>query len=209
MKKTTTIAGSLALIAGVASADFETDFGVATDGAGALAVEFNFDSIELISEFVEGGGSDGSFTGFFSEEPGFANFEEDEEDEGLFVVPDGTVVAFELVSADPAFVVYDPFFDAPVPAGSSFVLGTVNVDAAGAVTGFDDHPFWTIDVNDAGFDDDIFDYDVTFRLVDVRDDGITPLTATENITVTFSRIPTPGTAAVLGLAGLATARRRR
>lgn len=193
-----------------ASADFATDFGVAWDGAGQLQVEFNFGSIEPISQFTTGGGANGNFTGWFSDEPGFANFEVDEADEGLFVVPDGTVVAFELVSASPAFTVYDLTFDNIVAPGSNVELGAVLRDAQGNVTqGFDDHPWWTIDTTSQDYDENVFSYDLTFRLIDIRDDGVTPLAATDDITVTFTRVPTPGTAALLGLAGLASTRRRR
>lgn len=203
----------IALAAGAAataSADFETDFGVAWDGQGQLAVEFNFGSIEVISNFVTDGGANGDFTGWFSDEPGFANFEEDEPDEDLFVVPDGTVVGFELISADPAFTVYDLTFDNVVAPGTNIELGDVQRDTNGdVISGFDDHPWWTIDVNSPGYDENVFSYDMTFRLVDLRNDGVAPLAPTDNITVTFTRIPTPGTAALLGLAGLAGARRRR
>lgn len=196
--------------AATASADFATDFGVAWDGTGQLAVEFNFGSIEPISNFATNGGANGDFNGWFSDEPGFANFEEDEPDEGLFVVPDGTVVGFELISASPAFTVYDLTFDNVVAPGTSIELGSVQRDGMGnVISGFDDHPWWTVDVDSPGYDENVFSYDLTFRLVDLRSDGVTPLAPTDDITVTFTRIPTPGTAALLGLAGLAGARRRR
>lgn len=197
--------------AATASADFATDFGVAWDGQGQLAVEFNFDSIEPISNFVTGGGANGTFTGWFSDAPGFANFEEDEADEGLFVVPDGTVVGFELISASPAFTVYDLTFDNVVAPGTNIELGSVQRDTltGDVVSGFDDHPWWTVDVTDPAFDANVFSYDLTFRLIDLRSDGVTPLAATDDITVTFTLIPAPGAAAALGLAGLAGLRRRR
>lgn len=198
-----------ALLASAAQADFATDFGIAWDGVSNLAVEFNFDSIEPISNFIENGGSNGNFTGFFSDEPGFANFDEDEADEGLFIVPDGTVVAFRLLAADAAFGVFDPFFDTRLAVGDSFELGSVSRDGSGAVTsGFDDHPWWTIDTNDAGFDANIFSYDVTFELFDARNDGLA-IGSTGPITVTFTRVPAPSTAGLLTIAGLAATRRRR
>ncbi|MEO1583822.1 MAG: hypothetical protein AAFR96_04520 [Planctomycetota bacterium] len=213
----------IALAAGAAataSADFATDFGVASNGAGQLAVEFNFNAIEPIANFAAngvavGGPFDGlpvagGFSGFFSDEPGFANFEEDEADEGLFVVPDGTVVAFELISASPAFTVYDLTFDNVVNPGENIELGSVQRDAAGnVISGFDDHPWWTVDTDNPAYDENVFSYDLTFRLIDIRDDGTAGLAPTAPITVTFTRIPTPGTAALLGLAGLGAARRRR
>ncbi|MEL6796803.1 MAG: hypothetical protein AAFO89_08250, partial [Planctomycetota bacterium] len=133
-------------------------------------------------------------------------------DEGLFVVPNGTVVAFELISASPAFTVYDLTFDSIVQPGAAnaIELGAVERDGAGNVTaGFDDHPWWTVDTTSPDFDENILSYDLTFRLIDIRDDGVTPLAPTDDITVTFTRIPTPGTAALLGLGGLVATRRRR
>ncbi len=197
--------------AATASADLESDFGVAWDGVGQLAVEFNFGSVEPIANFATNGGANGDFTGWFSDEPGFANFDTDEPDEGLFVVPDGTVVAFELISASPAFTVYDLTFDNIVAPGTNIELGSVQRDAltGDVISGFDDHPWWTVDVNSPGYDPSVFSYDLTFRLVDLRTDGIAPLAPTDPITVTFTRIPTPGTAALLGLAGLGAMRRRR
>ncbi|MGP1272808.1 MAG: hypothetical protein ACTS22_05700 [Phycisphaerales bacterium] len=205
------LAAAAAALPGTAAADLESDFGVAWDGTGQLKVEFNFASIEPIAGFVTNGGANGDFTGWFSDEPGFANFEVDEPDEGLFVVPDGTVVGFELLSVQAPFRVYDPFFDAVVPVGGTFELGSVSRDpGTGAViSGFDDHPWWTVDSTDPAYDENVFDYTITFRLFDARTDGVAPLAATDPITVTFTRIPTPGAAAVLGLAGLASLRRRR
>lgn len=201
---------AFAATAPFAAADFATDFGVASDGMGNLAVEFNFDNIAPISNFIENGGSNGDFTGWFSDEPGFANFEEDEADEGLFIVPDGTVVAFRLLSADPAFAVYDPEFETRLNVGDSFVLGSVSRDAmtGEVISGFDDHPWWTVESDAPGFDPGVFTYTVSFELFDARDDGIAGLNATGPITVEFTRIPAPGTAALLGLAGLASVRRR-
>ncbi|MEO0629729.1 MAG: hypothetical protein AAFY46_03255, partial [Planctomycetota bacterium] len=123
---------------------------------------------------------------------------------------DGTVVAFELISASPAFTVYDLTFDNVVNPGENVELGAVLRDGQGNVTqGFDDHPWWTVDTTSPDFDANILSYDLTFRLIDIRDDGVTPLAPTDDITVTFTRIPTPGTAALLGLAGLGATRRRR
>ncbi|MEM1071250.1 MAG: hypothetical protein AAGB48_02635 [Planctomycetota bacterium] len=204
----TVLIAAAAGLAAPATADFETDFGVAWDGVGQLQVEFNFGSIEPISNFIAGGGLNGDFTGFFSDEPGFANFEEDEPLEDLFVVPDGTVVGFQLVSADAAFVVYDLTFDSIVNPGDTIELGAVLRDGTGAVTlGFDDHPWWTVDTTDPSYDPSVTAYSMTFRLVDLRTDG-NAIAATDDITVSFP-IPAPGSAALLGLAGLAAARRRR
>lgn len=208
-QKTISAAAAVALLAGTASADFETDFGVAWDGQGQLQVEFNFDAVEPIASFITDGGANGDFTGWFSDEPGFANFEEDEPDEGLFVVPDGTVVGFELVSIDPAFRVYDPFFDAALNPSDTFILGDVQRDGGGTViSGFDDHPFWAVDSEDPSFDENVFDYTVSFRLFDARNDG-NAIAPTDVITVQFTRIPSPAGASLLAMAGLAAARRRR
>lgn len=209
IRKISSTAVALVFVAGTALADFETDFGVAWDGQGQLQVEFNFDSIEPIASFITDGGANGDFTGWFSDEPGFANFDEDEPDEGLFVVPDGTVVGFELVAIDPAFRVYDPFFDAALNPSDTFILGDVQRDSAGMViSGFDDHPFWAVDSEDPSFDENVFDYSVSFRLFDARNGG-NAIAPTEVITVQFTRIPSPAGASLLAMAGLAAARRRR
>lgn len=210
MRKQSSIAAmAIAASVGTASADFETDFGVAWDGAGQLAVEFNFDSIEPLSSFINSGGANADFTGWFGDAPGFASFETDEPDEGLFVVPSGTVVGFELIDADPAFRVYDPFFDAPLAPGGTFIIGSVQRDGSGAViSGFDDHPFWAVDTLSPDFDVNIFTYSVSFRLFDARTDGFA-IAPTDVITARFSRIPSPASAASFGLAGLAIGRRRR
>ncbi|MEM1330592.1 MAG: hypothetical protein AAGG07_08535 [Planctomycetota bacterium] len=192
---TTTLA--VAAFAGSALADFETDFGVGRTMDGNLIVEFNFDNIEEIQESPDLM----AFDGFFSDEPGFAGFDFDEPDEGIFALEAGAQIQFELVSADAGFRVYDPTFSTVLNPGDTF-----NFDAVTSTSTFDDHPWWTIERSDPGFDESIFSYDVTFRLLDV---GSTGYGATDNITVTFTRVPTPASAAVLGLAGLAATRRRR
>lgn len=180
------------------------DFVVATDGMGNLAYEGG-ELDEPISNFIENG--PGLFNGYFSNEPGFTNLDEDELDEGLFIVPDGTVIGFRLLSVDPAFAVYNPSFDTRLNNGDSFILGTVLRNPDGSIiSGFDDHPWWTVETDSPDFDANILSYNMSFELFDARADG-NALASTGPINVTFSRVPAPATLSVLGLA--AFARRRR
>ncbi|MEM9066413.1 MAG: hypothetical protein AAGB51_13090 [Planctomycetota bacterium] len=175
-----------------AFADFATDFGVGVSSGGQLVVEFNFASVEPIPEATAPG-----FNGWVSDEPGFANFEEAEPDEDIFVMGANADIYFELISTTgDGFEVYDPFFSGPMANGDTFALGG---------SSFDEHPFWTVNADSPDFDASVFSYDVTFRLIDL---GSTGYTATENITVTFTRVPAPAAAGLL-LAGAPLVRRRR
>ena len=190
-------AAALAAVAGTAAADFETDFGVGRDASNNLVVEFNFDNIAAIPESPDLG----AFDGFFSDEPGFAGFDFDEPDEGIFALEAGAIIRFELISADPGFRVYNPAFTSVLNPGDGF-----NFDAVTPTSTFDDHPWWTVERSDPGFDESVFEYEVSFRLLDV---GTTGYGSTDPITVTFTRVPTPASAMLLGLAAAATSRRRR
>ena len=192
---------NLAVLAGAAVAfpavaDLESDFAVGVTGAGQLAVEFNFASVEPIANFITGGGLNGDFTGWFSDEPGFANLDVDEPDEDFFTLGAGADISVMVISVEGPFRIYDPSFDSVVAPGGMFSLGTPD---------FDDHPFWTVDSTAPSFDANDFDYDVSFKLVDL---GTTGYADSDTITVTFTRVPAPGTAGVLALAGLGLRRRR-
>lgn len=203
MKGITFAALAVAVPAAGAMADFATDFGVGRDTNGDLVVEFNFTNELLLPESPDLG----TFNGWFGDEPGFASFPEDEADEGIFRLAAGAIIEFELVSADPGFRVYDPTFSSIVGAGDSFTFDPITGDPGDDTTwtNFDDHPWWTVSADDPGFDANVFEYDVTFRLNDV---GTTGYGSTGDITVTFTRVPSPGALGVLGGAMLATRRRR-
>lgn len=95
--------------------------------------------------------------GCASDEPGFMSIDEDEPGEGLFTLPDGTEVLFELVAIDPGVLIHSPgFADIIDMPSESFSLGTVP---------FDVHPTWHIDATDPAWDPDGV-YNFTFRLVD-------------------------------------------
>jgi len=190
--RTAAAIAAAALAASAAHADFATDFGVGVNSTGQLVVEFNFGSIEPIPAATAPG-----FNGWVSDEPGFANFEVAEPEEDIFVMGSGADIFFELISTSgDGFEVYDPFFSAKLENGDTFGFGGAS---------FDDHPFWTVNADSPDFDPSVFSYDVTFRLIDL---GSTGYAATEDITVTFTRVPTPAAAALL-LGAAPFVRRRR
>ena len=87
----------LATSAAVAQHDHGGDYVVAVDASGMLAIEGDFDEPREIPEFNQNG-----FNGWFGDDPGFASLEENEPDEGLFMLGDGAEIYFQLVSVDPA-----------------------------------------------------------------------------------------------------------
>ncbi len=182
---------SLGLIAGVASADLESDFAVGTDGAGKLKFEFNFGSIEPLP-FNDGPNV------WIGDEPGFANLDVDEPDEGFFTLPSSAFISIEILSTDPGFRVVDPLFD---PFSQTIEDATVSSFDLGSPD-FDDHPFWVVQLSE--WDGVTTDFNVTLRAVDSG----AGLMASDPITVTFT-IPTPASAGLLAMGGLMVARRRR
>lgn len=175
-----------------ASADpHEGDFVVGVSGAGVLKLEADPDEAFFLPPFDSGG-----IVGWFGAEPGFASLEEDEPGEDFYTLGVGADVWFVLVAADPAFKIYDPFFN-PMSPGDSFAFGGHE---------FDEHPFWHIDSDDAAFDPMQTEWHVTFRLVDL---GSTGYGVSEDYTATFTNVPTPGAGALLALGGTWGARRRR
>jgi len=174
-----------------------SDFIIGINDTGQLAFEFDGDDLEPISDFIMNGGLNGDFTGYFFDEPGFASLDEDEPDEGFFMLGAGADIYVMINAIDAPFQVYDPDFDAVVPAGGMFALGSPD---------FDTHPFWTVDTTSPAFDANVFEYDVTLKFVDL---GSTGYADSEAITVTFSRVPAPGTAGLLAISGLGAIRRRR
>lgn len=184
-----------ALLAGAGAAfaqhDHEGDFVVGVDATGQLMVEGDFDEAAFLPPF-----SDGGINGWLGDDPGFTNLDEDEPDEGFFMLAAGADVYFEFVSADPAFKVYDPFFALMSP-GESFALGGHE---------FDEHPFWHIDSDDAAFDPNQTVWNVQWRLLDL---GTTGYGESQVYTSQFTNVPTPGAAVLAGVAGLAALRRRR
>jgi|GEM_PF-899845 len=197
-------AAIIALVAavGVAHADLGSDFAVGFNlSTGQLAVEFNFDDIEPLSFITTSG-----FTGWIADDPGFANIVDDEADEDFYALTGpnslGTAsIAVRIVSVDPGFRVvdplgFDPFTGVPlgyVNPGEFFTLGEPD---------FDDHPFWTVDIND--WDGLTQTFAVSFQIIDLN--GV--YSDSDVYTVQFA-IPTPGASALLALAAISAARRRR
>ncbi len=128
------------------------DLEVGKTATNQIAVEFDFDDAFEVPPV------DGPLLfGCALDDPGFMTLDEDEPDEGLFMLPNGTEIAFELVSIDPGLVIYTPGFGDTIDTpGETFVIGTVP---------FDVHPTWHIDSMDAAWDPD-GTYSFTFRLFD-------------------------------------------
>jgi hypothetical protein len=191
MTARTLTALTLAVVTGTAYADLESDFAVGTDGAGKLKFEFNFDSIEPLV-------FNAANNVWISDEPGFANLDVDEPDEGFFVLPSNAFITIEILSVDAGFRVLDPEFDSFTQTAieatvTSFDLGSPD---------FDDHPFWAVLLSE--WDGVTTSFDVTLRAVDSG----AGLLASDPVTATFV-IPSPGVVSVLAAGGLLASRRRR
>lgn len=182
----------LAASAAVAQHDHGGDYIVAVDASGALAIEGDFDEPRELPAFSQGG-----INGWFGDDPGFTNLDEDEPDEGLFMLGNGADIYFELVSLDPAVKVYTPLFD-PMNPGDAFALGG---------SSFDEHPFWHIDSDDAAFDPNQTVWNVSWQVVDLGSTGYADSTV---FTTQLTNIPAPGALTLAGgLSVLGMARRRR
>lgn len=175
-----------------ASADpHDDDFVVGVGGLGVLMIEADLDEAFYLPPFNSGG-----IVGWFGDDPGFVSLDEDEPDEDFYMLGVGADVWFVLVAVDPAFKVYDPFFNLMSP-GDSFALGGHE---------FDVHPFWHIDSDDAAFDPTQSEWHATFRLIDK---GTTGYGVSGDYTAAFTNVPAPGAGALLVLGGVCAARRRR
>lgn len=170
--------------------DHEGDYVVGVNGSGVLVVEGDFDEAMYLPPFS------GSVNGWLGDEPGFLSLDEDEPDEDLFVPGGGADIYFELVSADPACKVYDPFFELLSP-GERFGLGG---------SAFDEHPFWHIDSDDPAFDPAQTEWSVAWRLVDL---GTTDYAPSALYTSTFTNVPGPAWTGLAAAVGAAASRRRR
>lgn len=168
---------------------------IGIDAAGKLAIEMDLDEAFVFEELFASLG----LNGYIADEPGFAALEEDEPDEGFFVLGAGADIHFRLVgSSGPEMQIYNPFFDVPsLNNGETFALGAGN--------DFDTHPFWFLNTDLASFDPMQEEWSIDFQVVDL---GSTGYADSDVFTARFA-IPSPATSAVLGFAGLAAIRRRR
>lgn len=169
----------------------DEDFVVGVSSSGVLGIEGDFDEHFELPAF-----DNGTFVGWLGDEPGLTNLDEDEPGEDFYMLAAGADIQFELVGTDPAMKVYDPFFNLLSPGGS-FALGG---------NAFDEHPFWHIDSDDAAFNPGQTEWNVQFKVVDT---GTTGYSDSPIYTATFTNIPAPGTALVLGALGLRAGRRQR
>lgn len=184
-------------VLGSAAAAFghEGDVEVGVDMTGKLTVGFEdpFDLPVLEPALLHGWGID---------EPGFASVEEDEPDEGLYVLDPDANVAVEFVSADDAFNMWvPPFF--------SEILDTPGERWALGGSDFDIHPYWQIDSDDPDFDPLQTAWSITLKLVDTRDGLGVAHADSDPFTLRFVPTPEPATLALLAIGGAGALLRRR
>ena len=186
------LAAGLATTPAHAQHDHGGDYVVAVDASGALAIEGEFDEPRELPAFNQNG-----INGWFGDDPGFTHLDEDEPDEGLFMLGNGADIYFELVSLDPAVKVYTPLFE-PMTPGDAFALG-------GSI--FDEHPFWHIDADDAAFDPNQSVWNVSWRVIDLGSAGYAD---SDVFTTQLTNAPAPGVLTLAGgLSVLRLARRHR
>lgn len=183
------IAASAALGLSAAAWAHEGDFFVAIDtpapGPGTnLVVDFDFSQlIDLPPNNVP------PFVGFFGDDPGFANLDIDEPNEGVYALPTTARLAARIVSLDPALRVYDnDGAFTPVLAGGSFSLLGSPVPGV-----FDTHPYWHIDTTDPSYDPNQASWNLVMNVYDL--DGV--LGTSQNYTVQF--VPEPASLGLLAL----------
>lgn len=191
----TALLGSITTVAVAQPHEHGEDGIVGIDASGRLAIEMDVDEAFVFEEFFSGSG----LNGYISDAPGFAALEEDEPDEGFFVLGAGADIHWRLVgTSDPEMQVYNPFFDVPaMGAGETFALG--------AGVSFDTHPFWFLNTDLPSFDPGKGEWGVQFQVIDL---GTTGYADSEVLEIRFV-IPAPGSAVALGAGVLLVARRRR
>lgn len=170
----------------------DEDLVVGVTGAGQLAVEFNFSELIELPEI-----SGGLLNGWGVADPGFFNLADDEPAEDFFVLAAGADVRFEVIDFDDAFRGWTQGFASTFAApGEYFALGSPD---------FDEHPFWQIDSNHAGFDPLRAQWNATGRLIDV---GSTGYAASEPFTLSFVPVPEPSSLSILALSCMTVMLRR-
>lgn len=136
-----------------------------------LAVEFDFDDIVVLPTI------DGVIEGWALDDPGFGSLEDDEPDEGFFVLDTEASVVLELVEVDPALKLWSPGFGNVLDeTGDRWTIGGPD---------FDEHPTWHIDSADPQFDALRTLWRIRFSLLD---EGATAYEPTETLTVMLSNV---------------------
>jgi hypothetical protein len=141
-------------------------------------------------------------SGLFTDNPGFRDLiSAGVSPSADFAQPSGVFdFRFELLSIDAPLRMASPSFDAELAVpGETFAIGTQETLAV--LGEIDSHPFFFIAAEDVVQGQIL---SVTGRVFDATGG----FAASEPFTFSFV-VPTPGSAALLGLAGLASARRRR
>lgn len=151
-----------------------------------LAAHFDIAAAIPIEESIFDG-----IPGFAGPVLGFESLLFDDEIEQVFKLPSDCDIRVRVMSFDPGVRLWNDHSTAPLEVGEAFSPG---------VPYFHTHPIWQI--TEPGFDKN---YNITLALEDATGNYGT----SEPFTVTFTPVPTPGAAGLLGVAGLAGLRRRR
>ncbi|MBU0640763.1 MAG: PEP-CTERM sorting domain-containing protein [Planctomycetes bacterium] len=200
MKRMSTTMGVLAILLAVASTvpalaqhDHE-DLIIGRTGGGQLKVEFGHwdeaHGLDPVSGLIEGWAAD---------HPGLAALDVDEPGEDFFTLEPGAQIVFEVMSFDPAFKVHTPgFADVLDDPGDRWLVGDHELHK---------HPqAWHIDSEDPDYDPQQTVWHAEFRFLDVGTTGYTP---SDTYTLTFTPVPEPTTAFLIGWGFLALLRCRK
>lgn len=157
-----------------------TDFGIA-GGPRHLAVEYDDFGTNMPLPAING-----LLQGWAGDEPGFEALDADEPDEDFYTLPDGALIAIEILSVDTGFKIWKPGLAGLLLAGDTFTLGGNNLHA---------HLDWHIDSSVPGVNPELNAYGFSFRLLDL---GTTGLLASPEYALAF--VPEPTSLLLLALA---------
>ncbi len=164
--------------------------GITQPTATRLAIEADLDSPVFLAP------ASGLAAGWTSGHPGFNALAGDEPDERFWTLASGAQVRLEVVSISGGLAVVQPGGGAIADAaGESVLLGGATLHA---------HPTWYAQASTLG-SGWTGTLTATFRLIDT---GTTGYESSDPFTMTFTNVPEPTAAILLGLGALGLVRRR-
>ena len=156
----------------------EGDLWPAVSAAGQLKLSpVGLDPADPLQNIVVLPSTAGLLQGWSSNEPGFDDVEADDLTNDAFTFAPGGFIRVEVLSLDPALLVWTPGLQL-VPAGGSAALGSTDSDVH-------THLIWHIRSNTPEFDADRTFWRGTFRLIDT---GNTAYAPSLPFTLYFSRV---------------------
>lgn len=166
---------------------------IGRSASGQLVAHFDFDDVIALDVLPPGD----QFSGWASDAPGFESAGEDEPAEDLFTLPEGARIRMEVVRAADAFAAVD---------GATFEL--LDEPGEGKFLGpapFESHVLWLIDAADPAIDPAQTVWEIDLRFVDEQ----SLHAASDTYTLSFTGVPEPAGAVILGIGSLLAARRPR